>query len=142
MPEWQPFHEPIRRTLTRTVAIALMAGAVLASWWGGLARWPAASAVMLWASLGGHYVELAFLTGVRRRLPRSTVVMVAARLAVWFLAGVVLGVGMWATAVALGAARGSRPAWWAAGLAFVALELVVHAVLQARGRPSFFNGRG
>jgi hypothetical protein len=29
-----------------------------------------------------------------------------------------------------------------AGVAFIGVELVAHAVLQARGRPSFFTGRG
>jgi len=34
------------------------------------------------------------------------------------------------------------PVWWAAGLAFVAIELAAHLALQLRRRPSFFNGRG
>jgi hypothetical protein len=46
--------EPLRVTLTRTVGIALIAGAALASQWGGLPRWPLTSLLMLWPSLGGH----------------------------------------------------------------------------------------
>jgi len=34
------------------------------------------------------------------------------------------------------------PPWWIGGLGFIGLELVVHLVLQLRGRPSFYNGRG
>jgi hypothetical protein len=29
-----------------------------------------------------------------------------------------------------------------AGAAFIAIELVVHFILQLRGAPSFYNGRG
>lgn len=143
MTEWQPHHEPLRRTLTRTVGIALVAGAVLAYWWGGLARWPVASAVMLWPSLGGHWIELWFLNWLRPRLPATPGVQIAARIAVWFIGGVGLAVGMQLTALVLaGLRRPSWATWWIAGLAFIALELVAQSVLHLRGRDSFFNGRG
>jgi hypothetical protein len=32
--------------------------------------------------------------------------------------------------------------WVGAGAAFVAIELVAHAGLHVRGRPSFYNGLG
>ena len=68
---------------------------------------------------------------------------VAARLAIWFAGGVGLALGMHLTAMALGASRPARwPAWWVGGVAFIGVELVVHLVLQLRGRPSFYNGRG
>ena len=146
MTEWEPFHEPMRRTLTRTVAIAVLAGGVLAVWRDGLARWPAASAVMLWPSFGGHWLELWFLNSLRPRLADRRAVQVAARLAVWFVGGVALGAGMWLTAAALPGLRPPRMTVSRlaelAGLAFVGLELVVQLGLQLRGRPSFFNGRG
>jgi hypothetical protein len=34
------------------------------------------------------------------------------------------------------------PAWWLAGLAFIGIELAAHLVLQLRGRPNFYSGRG
>jgi hypothetical protein len=47
------------------------------------------------------------------------------------------------TAMALTGFRPAQwPAWWLGGLAFIGLELVVHLVLQLRGQPSFYNGRG
>jgi hypothetical protein len=142
MTDWHPYHEPLRTTLARTVAIAL-AGAVLAQGWGGLARWPAAVAMMLWPSLGGHWLELWFLNGLRPRLPDGRGPQAAARLAVWFLGGAGLALGMRLTAAALtGSQRMPWPAWWVAGLAFVGIELGVHMGLHLRGRPSFFDGRG
>lgn len=51
--------------------------------------------------------------------------------------------GMHLTAKALAGFRPARwPAWWVGGGSFIAIELVVHLVLQLRGRPSFYNGRG
>lgn len=146
MSEWQPYREPLWRTLTRTVGIAVVAGGVFAFWRGGLARWPAASAVMLWPSLGGHWVELWFLNSLRPQLSHRRGAQVAARLVVWFVAGVALGAGMWLTAEALHGMRVPRAAAWRlaglAGLGFIGVELIAQAVLQLRGRPSFFNGRG
>jgi hypothetical protein len=135
--------EPLRVTLRRTVMIALVAGAVLASRWGGLSRWPLTTALMLWPSLGGHYVELAYLDAVRPRLSESRTVHVLARIAVWFVGGVLLAIAMRFSAIALHAPR-PLPAsiWWIGGIAFIGIELVAHLGLHVRGRPSFYTGRG
>jgi hypothetical protein len=137
------FHEPLHRTLTRTFGVVIVAGGVASIWLGGMRLWPALSLVMLWPSLGGHWVDVLFLNGLRPHLPATPVIQRAARLVLWFVAGVVFGLGVRWTAAPLVA----RPsfAWltWAkAGLAFVAIELVAHAALQRRGRGSFFNGLG
>ena len=68
---------------------------------------------------------------------------VASRIAVWFVGGTVLALGMALTAIVLTRWRPVRwPAWWLGGLAFIGVELVAHLALQLRGRPSFYNGRG
>jgi hypothetical protein len=57
--------------------------------------------------------------------------------------GAGLGLGMALTAILLAGFRAARwPAWWLGGVALIGLELVVHVLLQLRGRPSFYNGRG
>src|SRR5689334_17084169 len=66
---WQPFREPLRNTVLRTGLIALAGGAALSFWWGGIARWPVAFLIVLWFSLGGHFVELFFLNFLRPRFP-------------------------------------------------------------------------
>jgi hypothetical protein len=143
IPPWQPYREPLRTTLVRTVLIALIAGAVLALPRGGLARWPTATLLMLWPSFGGHWVELWFLNWLRPRLSVARAMQIIARLAVWFVGGVGLAIGMGLTAKALAGFRPTRwPHWWIGGLAFIGIELVVHLALQFRGRPSFYNGRG
>jgi len=135
--------EPLRVTLTRTVGIALIAGAALASRWGGLAMWPVTSVVMLWPSLGGHYVELAYLDVVRPRVSPSRAAQTLARIAVWFVGGALMVVGMHFTAIILHAPRPlPTSAWWIGGIAFIGVELVAHLALHARGRPSFYTGRG
>lgn len=142
MTNWQPYHESPRVTLLRTVGIAVVAGAVLAHWW-GLRLWPLATAIMLWPSLGGHWLELWFLNWLRPRIATTRSVQIVARLAVWFIGGLALGFAMHLTVIAFTGRPIARwPAWWAAGLAFVGIELVAQAGLQFRGRPSFFNGRG
>jgi hypothetical protein len=141
---WLPHRESRRRTLVRTGTIALVGGAVLtlASGHGG-AWWPIATVMMLWPSLGGHFVELWFLNWLRPRLAGGRVLQLAARMVVWFVAGCGLALGMRFTATAFTTPwRAQWPPWWLGGVAFIGLELVAHAVLQAKGRPSVYNGRG
>ena len=79
---WQPFHEPLRHTLLRNGAIAILVGAVIARFWGGLPRWPLVTLLALWPSLGGHWVEVWFLNWLRPRIPAARRVQVAARFVV------------------------------------------------------------
>jgi hypothetical protein len=147
MPSWQPYREPVRTTLLRTGAIAVALGAMLAARRGGIARWPAATLIALWPSLGGHFVELFFLNWLRPRLPIARGVQIAARLLVWFIGGIMLMFAMAATAQAIGELPPAQwPTWWRncwiGGLAFIGVELIAHLFLQLRGRQSFYNGRG
>jgi hypothetical protein len=99
--------------------------------------------LMLWPSFGGHWVDLWFLNWLRPRIPPTRASQVAARLAVWFVGGTVLALGMCLTAMALVHFRPARwPSLWLGGLAFIGIELIAQIALQLRGRPSFFNGRG
>jgi hypothetical protein len=143
--DFHPYREPLRTTLLRTGAVAIIIGDALAAGrgGGGLAAWPMSMLLALWPALGGHGVELWFLNWLRPRIPEARIVQIAARLATWFVGGVLLTLGMNLTATAM---RGFRQApwipWWVGGLAFIAIELLAHLVLQLRGRPSFYNGRG
>jgi hypothetical protein len=140
---WQPYREPLRRTLIRTGAIALVVGAVLAGWWGGPGRWPFATLLVFWFSFGGHWVEVGFLNGLRPRLSSTPAVQVATRIGVWFVGGTALGLGVALTAMLLAGLRPERwPAWWLGGVALIAVELIAHTALQLRGQPSVYNGRG
>lgn len=146
---WQPFREPLRITLLRTVSIALVVGLVLAWFRGGgtgavLDRWPLMTRVALWVSLGGHFVELFFLNVLRPRMPAARWVQAGVRVATWFVGGIVLGWAMRLTAQTVGGGGelSKWPPWWAAGLAFIGIELVAHLFMQLRGRASFYNGRG
>jgi hypothetical protein len=140
---WQPFREPLHVTLIRNGTIAIVLGAVVARFRGGLSGWPLAALLALWPSLGGHWLEVWFLNWLRPRLSVARPVQIAARVAVWFVGGTGLALGMVLTAIVLTRSRPvGLPAWWTSGLAFIGLELAVHLILQLRGRPSFYNGCG
>ena len=140
---WQPYREPLRSTLVRTVGIAVVVGGLLAPSLGGMSRWPVAALLVLWPSFGGHWVDLFFLNWLRPRIPVARGGQVGARLAVWFVGGVGLMYGMLMTATGLARfARERWPAWWVGGLVFIGVELIAQLALHMRGRPSFYNGRG
>ena len=143
MREWQPYREPLRITLTRTFTIAVLAGALAAPWFGGIRRWLLVSLLMLWPALGGHWIDLWFLNWLRPRLSRARLVQSIARFGVWFLGGIVLALGLRLTAAVLFTHAPLLWLTWAsAGLSFVTIELIAHAALHLRGRPSFYNGLG
>ena len=134
--------EPILRTIARNLAIALVVGVVIA-----LVRRASFLALpgtllALWPSLGGHFVEVAFLNGVRPRLPRSRLVQVSARLLWWLVGGALLGSALTKTAKALTIVAPPGRLWWIWAPMFVCVELAVHAALALRGRPNFYRGDG
>ena len=137
------YREPLRVTLIRTFSIAIVAGGLVALSTGRLRRWPELSLLMLWPSLGGHWIDLFFLNGLQPHLPTGATIQRLARIAVWFVGGVVLAVGVRLTAqILLERWRLAWLTWASAGAVFVAIELVAHAALHLRGRPSFYNGLG
>ena len=126
--------EPIATTLIRTVAISILAGGVWAFAIARPSRWPFTALLMLWPTLGGHFVEVAFLRWLRHRLP-SRAAQAAVRLAVWFGGGVALAACVRWSADALGGFRAMDwLSWWRGGLVFVAIELIVHGSLHLRDR--------
>jgi hypothetical protein len=140
---WQPYREPFLNTLLRTGIIAVVVGLFAALSAGSFEAWPLAIMMMLWPAFGGHWVEIFFLNWLRPQLSNSRAVQAAARVAVWFVGGSVLGAGMRLTTMALGTFRPGRElAWWIPGVAFIGIELMAHLALQLRGLPSFYNGRG
>ena len=79
---WEPVREPLGVTLRRTVSVALGVGLVLSLVRGRLLMWSLASLIVLWFSLGGHWVEIWFLNWLRPRLPEARAAQVGVRFVV------------------------------------------------------------
>jgi hypothetical protein len=136
---WIPFREPVGRTLARNIAIALVVGAALAVWKHDVRLVLPFSALAMWFSLGGHYVEIIFLNGIRPRIPSARLTQLLARLAAWFAGGAILYLFMAATAHVLLTHPPRFGLWWSGGLFFIGVELIAHAVLALRGSSSFYG---
>jgi hypothetical protein len=95
----------------------------------------------LWTSLGGHYVEVAFANYLSARIPQAHWFQVGVRLLVWFVGGGLLYVFMIVTARILPIKPLPPQLWWCGGLAFIVLELVLHAILAHRGNSDFYRVR-
>src|SRR3982750_3519858 len=113
---WQPYSERLWVTLARTGGIALAVGALLAWRWGAIGRWPLAALLAFWPTFGGHWVEVFFLNVLHPWLPMARGTQITARLGVWFVGGIVLALGMMATAMLLGVTPARWLAWWTAGV--------------------------
>jgi hypothetical protein len=135
-------HEPMARTIARNLTIAIVAGVAVAVFRRAPFLALPNALLALWPSLGGHFVEIAFLDEVRHRLPRARLVRTSARLVWWLVGGSVLGAALIATAHALHVAAPPWRWWWMGAPAFVGIELAVHGVLALRRRPNFYRGDG
>lgn len=142
------FEEPLRNTLIRTgiIAIGIASFRIFRS--GNLTPFPTALYLTmilanLWFTFGGHWVEIFYRNYLVLYLPVIRFVQVLVRLAVWFIGGSLLAVGMQATWILLQGTPPSAPPWWLSGIAFIVVELIVHwLLLHARGKASIYNGKG
>jgi energy-coupling factor transporter transmembrane protein EcfT len=140
---WPPFHERFRTTVARNTTLAIVIGGVVAWRAGRLALWPVAACAALWLTCGGHYLEVWYLDWLRPRLAPSPAVHAAARMLTWFLGGILLGMGVAATMRLFSLTHAMRrPPWWMFGVILIVAELIVHATLALRRRPSFYDGAG
>jgi hypothetical protein len=102
-----------------------------------------AACLVLWFSFGGHWVELGFLNWLRPRIAPSRLTQVVTRLGVWFVGGVVLGIGVvWSMRFFPLTRSRIAPSWWLGGVLFAGVELIAHGVLFARHRRNFYRGDG
>jgi hypothetical protein len=138
----RPFAEPWRSTALRNGTIALAIGLGVGLYTRRIAVALLASVLALWFTLGGHVLEVLFRNRLGPRIGGSAPAQAVTRLVYWFLGGSALYAGVLATRAILTGRSVVPWSWWAGGLAFVGLELVVHLLLLARRQPSFFNGRG
>jgi len=139
---WQPFAEPWRNTALRTGSLALAIGIGVGLYRRQFSIIPITTLLALWFTLGGHYLEVMFRNQLQQRITPQALVLASSRLAFWFVGGSALYAAALATRTALTGRGAVSWPWWTGGLGFVGVELVIHLLLQARGLPSLYNGRG
>jgi len=137
---WQPYREPLRVTVLRTGVLGVALGAAVAFVQGRPASWALGTAFALWFTFGGHWVEILFLNWLRPRLSAARAVQVTGRVAMWIVGGTLLMVGARMTVSSLSAYALRLPPWWLGGPVLLGIELFVHALIQLRGQPNFYNG--
>jgi hypothetical protein len=151
-----PHRESLTATVTRTFAIAIVLAFMgnlihfrhLPKTSGEWHRWLTLVVFVAWFSFGGHWVELAYLNGIRPKIAHwSDISLSFVRLTVWLIGGTILLLGaiMSRDLILNSEFPGYSnifPAVLYGGPVFCAIELVVHVLLFHRGKPSFFNFRG
>jgi hypothetical protein len=128
--------------LARNAAIAIVVAGIVALVRHDLRAFLPVAALALWPSLGGHYVELAFVNQMRTRISRGWLIQTVARVVVWFAGGVLLYLCMVVTAYIFPIKPLPLRLWWCGGFLFIGVELVVHAFLTFRGEASVYDGHG
>jgi hypothetical protein len=139
---WSRMDEPFRLTLARNVAICVVVGVLVSLLRHDFRLFLPVAVLALWPSLGGHFIELAFLNVLRPRISQGRLTQAVVRMLVWAASGVLLYLCMAATARLLAIEILPLDLWWCGCVLFIGIEIAVHAVLAIRGLSSFYDGRG
>ena len=139
---WQHFREPLWQTLIRNVLIAVVVGTIVSVRRGNLSSIGPFTLLAMWFTLGGHYVEVAFLNGIRSRLPKNRGLQLFGRLVFWFVGGCLLYLGMTMTARLFSIKLARYPDLWIGGFLLIGIELVAHLAALLRRKPNFYLGTG
>ena len=150
------YRESVAATVIRTGGIAIIVATLVtvarlrhlpassAEWYG----WLVLVVFVGWFSFGGHWVELAYLNGIRPKIAHwSDPSLVFIRLGVWLIGGAILYLGAVASrsVMTAGELPGQADLFKVllyGGPVFAVIELFPHTFLQLSGKPSFWNFRG
>jgi len=139
---WVKSAESWRTTALRTGGLALIIGIGVGAARHNFSLAPPLTLLALWFTLGGHFVELLFRNQLRQHISHGAVAQLVARVVYWFAGGSLLFEGALVTRALLGVQLRIPYSWWMAGIAFVAVELLIHLFIRSRGQANFYDGRG
>jgi hypothetical protein len=138
----QPFSEPWHKTAARAGLLALAIGLGV----GAVRHRPGlilpVTLFALWFTLGGHFLEVFFLNHLRRYLGPATRIQLPVRLLYWFVGGSLIYGAALVTMWVLPQLHLPDAPWWLVGLAFLAMELLMHGLMAMRSKGSAYSGRG
>jgi hypothetical protein len=153
---FKPFHESLLATVVRTGSIAIIVASIVTvirlhhapissvQWH----NWLALAVFVGWITFGGHWVEIAYLNGLRPKIaPWSDAALVCVRLAIWLAGGAILFLcAIVSLRLLIASELPDSPHAFKAllqgGPIFVVVELCAHTFLLLTRRPSFWNFRG
>ncbi len=139
--------EPIIQTLIRTVITTTVIAAII--YWVHLFPSDGKSKLslfeMIWSIVfcivfGGHWLEKLFINLIKFYLPQNVLVLYLIRIAYWFLSAVPLFYIAGLVSTLFNYQAGLLGKWWAFGIFYIGIELVMNAIMQVRFRKSFYNG--
>jgi hypothetical protein len=138
-----PFVQTIIRTLVTTTIIAGMILFLHLFPSGGKSKLLVFE--MIWSAVfcivfGGHWLELVFINYLKFTLPKKIFLLCFIRMVYWFLCAVPLFFMANLVCNLFGHNTIRLGNWYSFGLLYIAIELVMHAIMQIRFKKSFYNG--
>ncbi len=144
-PEKYPelFFQTVKRTIITTTVIAIVLT------WSGVFPTGGKSKPELFGMIwliafcivfGGHWLELVFINYLKFGLPGNILLLYFVRIAYWFLCSVPLFIAANAVANLFSHTTQHLGRWWAFGLIYIGIQLLMHAIMHIRLRKSFYNG--
>jgi len=100
---------------------------------------------MIWSMVfcivfGGHWLELLFIDHLKFALPKNILLWYGIRIGYWFLCAIPLFFLMNLVKNLFGYQAVHLGRWQVFGVLYIGIQLVMHAIMQARFKKSFYNG--
>ena len=129
----EPFTRTVKRTFITTTVIAVVLFLLRAFPSYGRSNlavfatiWPVVFCIVF----GGHWLELLFINHIKFALPKNIFLLYLARACYWFLCAIPL-FALASLTYNLLLHRASRlGVWWAFGLLYIGIQLVMYAIMQ------------
>jgi len=144
-PEKYPesFFQTVKRTIitTTVIAIALTLSGIFPT--GGKSKpvlfgmiWLIAFCIVF----GGHWLELVFINYLKFVLPKHILLVYFLRIVYWFLCSIPLFIIANLVANLFSHNTQHLGRWWAFGLIYIGIQLLMHSIMHIRLKKSFYNG--
>lgn len=139
----EPFIQTVRRTIITTTIIAIIL------FWAGI--FPAGEInklpvfCIIWSAafcivFGGHWLELLFINHIKFILPKKILYLYIIRIVFWFLCSIPLFAVANLVSNLLSHKTAHLAHWWAFGLLYICIQLLMYSIMHMRFKKSFYNG--
>jgi len=139
----ESFFQTVKRTIITTTVIAAiitLSGIFPTSGKSKLVLFAIVWLIVFCIVFGGHWLELIFINYIKFGLPNNIALLYLVRIAYWFFSSIPLFII--ANFVADLFTHGARPLgqWWAFGLIYIGIELIMYLIMYIKMKKSFYNG--
>jgi len=141
------YHESFTQTIVRTIVTTTLIAVILyfLHLFPGHELSQVSKFEMIWLAVfcivfGGHWLELLFINYIKFKLPKNILLLYLTRIVYWYLCAIPLFFSAGIVVELFLHNSTFRAHLKPIGFFYIGIQLVMHAIMQARIKKSFYNG--